>query len=426
MKILILGGGGREHALSWIISKSPLCSKLYISPGNAGTLQLGENIFLDFSEFSTIRDFVISEKIDLVIVGPEDPIVNGISDYFAAGPDLKNIPILAPSAKGAQLEGSKDFAKGFMKKYEIPTARYQTFMADQYEEAKEYLNNHKIPVVIKADGLAAGKGVTVCFNLQEALNALDEVFIQNRFGKAGAKVVIEEYLSGIEVSVFILTDGKNYVFLPEAKDYKRIGEGDTGPNTGGMGTVSPVPFADELFMEKAKSRIIEPTIRGLQSEGIQYKGFVFFGLMNVAGDPYVIEYNVRMGDPEAEVIIPRIDEDFLPLLLETAQGNLKTNKIKIKNKFAVTVMAVSGGYPGNFEKGKEIKGIDMVKEGIVFHAGTKLSDSKLLTSGGRVLCVTAVENSLELAIAKAYAGLDKIHFEGMYWRRDIGQELLPY
>jgi phosphoribosylamine--glycine ligase len=426
MNILILGSGGREHTLSWIISKSPLCAKLFIAPGNAGTGLIGENVQLNPVDFEKVKEFVLDQNINFVIVGPEDPIVNGISDFFEKDISLKTVAILAPSAKGAQLEGSKEFAKLFMQKYHIPTASYKSFVATNLDEALKYIEQHPMPVVIKADGLAAGKGVTIRNNVTEAKADIEELFLKNKFGVAGQKVVIEQFLSGIELSAFVLTDGKNYLMLPQAKDYKRIGEGDTGPNTGGMGCVSPVPFVDEAFQKKILDRIIEPTIYGLQKENISYKGFVFFGLINVDGEPFVIEYNVRLGDPETEVILPRIDEDLLPYLLSAAKGDLISKSIKIKPEYATTVMAVSIGYPEAYEKGKQITGLDQVNKGHVFHAGTKMSDQKLVTSGGRVLCVTSLDSDIKLALTNSYQQLDKIHFDNKYLRKDIGKDLFKY
>ena len=426
MKVLLLGGGGREHALAWLIAQSPLCEKLYVSPGNAGISEIATLVSVDPMKFDDVKDFVRANLIDLVVVGPEDPIVHGIADFFAHEESLKNVRILAPFSHGAMLEGSKDFAKSFMLENEIPTAAYKTFTADEYEKASSYIKSHPCPLVVKADGLAAGKGVTVCFSTGQAIEAIDELFLKNRFGTAGHKVVVEEYLDGIEMSAFVLTDGRNYAMLPEAKDYKRVGEGDTGPNTGGMGCVSPVPFADAVFMEKVRARIVEPTISGLNKAGITYRGFIFFGLMNVSGNPYVIEYNVRMGDPESEVVLPRINEDILPLLYGAAGGKLPKTNVSIKPEYAVTVMAVSGGYPGDYEKGKDISGLEDVADALVFHAGTKKSDGKVLTSGGRVLCITAFDSSLDGAMNKSYRELQKVEFDKKFFRPDIGKDLLKY
>lgn len=426
MNVLILGSGGREHALAWKISQSPLIEKLFIAPGNAGTRIHGTNLAIDSADFSSIADFALSQNIELIIAGPEDPIVRGIFDFFRTNEQLNQIKVLAPSARAAQLEGSKDFAKAFMNKYSIPTARHRTFVKEQLEVAKSYIKGHSLPVVLKADGLAAGKGVTVCFNREQALKALDEAFVADRFGQAGNKLVVEEYLEGIELSVFVLTDGIRYLMLPEAKDYKRIGEGDTGPNTGGMGSISPVPFADSLFMEKVKAQIIEPTLRGIQSEKLDYRGFVFFGLMNVKGSPYVIEYNVRLGDPETEAILPRIENDLLPFLFQAAIGKLSDSVLKFHKEYSATIMLVSGGYPGAFEKGKPILGLDSVRESNIFHAGTKCKDESVLSSGGRVLAVNSLADTLENALMKSYSSAAGIHFENMYFRKDIGNDLKAY
>ncbi len=424
MKVLIIGSGGREHALAWAVAQSPLLKKLYVAPGNSGTASLAENIELDINNFSQLTNFCCEKKIDLLVAGPENPIVNGLYDYFQTDPCVHQTAVLAPSAAAARLEGSKDFAKQFMKKYGIPTAAYRTFTKSQLREAKDYILKMGAPIVVKADGLAAGKGVTVATDTNTALSALDDVFVDEKFGDAGSKVVIEECLMGIEISVFVLTDGKNYVLLPEAKDYKRIGEGDTGPNTGGMGAVSPVPFADEAFMKKVKERIIEPTIEGLQAEKADYYGFIFFGLMNVKGDPYVIEYNVRMGDPEAEVVIPRVKTDLLELMLDTARGNLGNRKIELVPDFATTVMLVSKGYPGSYEKGKEISFTEENADSIIFHAGAKTSRSGLETSGGRVMGVTSLAPTLDGALRKSYHTAEGIEFDGKTFRGDIGRDLL--
>lgn len=426
MNILILGSGGREHAISWSISRSELCDKLLIAPGNAGTGIEGTNINIKPTDFEEVKYAVLQHHIELVIVGPEDPIVEGIYDYFIKTDALKDVLILAPSSVGAQLEGSKEFAKKFMERHNIPSAAYASFTSDQYVEAKDYLNKQPIPIVIKADGLAAGKGVTVAFERAEAEQALDDLFLNNKFGEAGSKVVIEEYLEGIELSVFALTDGKNYILLPEAKDYKQIGEGNTGPNTGGMGSISPVPFADESFMNKVTERIIKPTISGFQKENIDYKGFVFIGLMNVKGEPFVIEYNVRLGDPETEAILPRIDEDFLPYLIAAAKGELTDKTVKFKEEYSATVMLVSGGYPADYEKNKEILGLENVKNSSIFFAGAKLEESKTLTSGGRVLAVNSLANTLQEALDISYSNVSKITFDKMYYRKDLGKDLMEY
>ncbi|MFC2113973.1 phosphoribosylamine--glycine ligase [Bacteroidota bacterium] len=424
MNILVLGNGGREHAICWLISKSSYCTKLVIAPGNAGTAQLGQNININPSDFEAVKDLVNEHQIDLVVVGPEDPIVNGIYDFFKGDEELMNVPILAPSAAGARLEGSKKFAKEFMQRHHIPTAAYASFTSGQYAECRDYLAKQSIPIVIKADGLAAGKGVTVAFKREEAESAIDDLFLNNKFGEAGSTVVIEEFLEGIELSVFALTDGKSYVLLPEAKDYKQIGEGNTGPNTGGMGSISPVPFANKEFMQKVTDRVILPTIQGFQNEQIDYKGFVFFGLMNVKGEPYVIEYNVRLGDPETEAILPRIGEDILPYMLEAAQGKLNTSEIKITTDYSATVMLVSGGYPGDYEKGNEIKGLENVSGSTLFIAGAKTSGGKTITSGGRVLAVNSQADSLQAALDLSYKNAAMIQFDNMYYRRDLGKDLM--
>ncbi|RYD83119.1 MAG: phosphoribosylamine--glycine ligase [Sphingobacteriales bacterium] len=426
MNVLIIGSGGREHAIAWKIAKSELQPTLFIAPGNAGTATLGTNIPVKADDFAGIKNAVLANKIDFVFVGPDDPLALGIVDYFMDDEDLKNIPILGPPAAGAKLESSKDFAKQFMLKHDIPTAAYRSFTKEEKHAAYNYLEKNALPIVVKADGLAAGKGVAVCQSLDEAKNFLDDIWEHEKFGKAGSKVVIEQFLSGIELSVFVLTDGKNYILLPEAKDYKRIGEGDKGANTGGMGAVSPVPFADKTFMDKVRERIIEPTIKGLQSDEIPFRGFVFIGLMNVNGDPYVIEYNARMGDPETQVVFPRIKTDLLPLFIEAAGGNLNSIDIEIDERFATTVIATSKGYPEAAETGKEISGLDSIADSIVFHAGTKAHDGKILSSGGRVLAFTSYGNSLPEALDKSYDSLSKICFDGINFRRDIGKDLLQF
>ncbi|MEA3496463.1 MAG: phosphoribosylamine--glycine ligase [Bacteroidota bacterium] len=426
MNILVLGGGGREHAICWAIAKDSNQNKIFIAPGNSGTASLGENVELNPEDFSAIEKFVLQSKIELVIVGPEAPIVKGIYDFFKANKKLKDVLILSPSKEGSLLEGSKEYAKKFMIKHNIPTAAYQSFTKKEYEKAKKYLERHKIPVVVKADGLAAGKGVTVAESKEQALKALEELFLDDRFGEAGEKVVIEEFLDGIEVSIFVLTDGNNYVILPEAKDYKRIGEGDTGPNTGGMGAISPVPFATEEFLTTVKTKIIEPTIAGLKKDKIDYKGFVYFGLMNVSGNPYVIEYNVRLGDPEAEVILPRIDENILPLLKDAAKGELKPKKIQFVEDYSATLMLVSGGYPGSYEKEKVITGFEKVKDSIVFHAGAKAEGDKILSSGGRVLGITSLAKTLSEAVQLSLKNAENISFEKKNYRRDIGKDLMKF
>ena len=420
LNILLLGSGGRESALAWKIAQSPRLKKLYIAPGNGGTNLYGENVAISPLDFDTINKFVAEKSIDMIVVGNEDPLVAGIYDEFANKPGLL---VVGPSKAGAALEGSKDFAKQFMVENKIPTARYQSFTAKTVEEGKKFLATLKAPYVLKADGLAAGKGVLIIDNLDEACRSLEEM-LGGMFGKSSATVVIEEFLCGIECSVFVLTDGNGgYRILPVAKDYKRIGEGDTGPNTGGMGAVSPVIFANDEFMKKVEERIIKPTIKGLSDRGIVYRGFIFLGLINVEGEPMVIEYNVRMGDPETEVVMLRIDSDLIDLMEAAAKGNLGDKKLKINPKTAVTVMAVSKGYPGSYEKGKEITGLDQVTESTVFHAGTKKDGQLILTSGGRVLAVSSLGNSIDDALQKSYRSLEKIKFEGINFRRDIGRDL---
>jgi phosphoribosylamine--glycine ligase len=426
MNILLLGSGGREHALSWKIRQSKLCSKLYIAPGNAGTMAFGINLDIAPGDFKSIRKTCLKEKIDMVVVGPEEPLVNGIVDFFANDKSLSKIPVIGPCSTGAQLEGSKAFSKKFMLRYSIPTAAYHEFDLDNYAEGSAYLQNHALPIVLKADGLAAGKGVVICHSHVEAMAEFELMLQHNKFGEAGRKIVVEEFLDGIELSVFVLADGKNYLLLPEAKDYKQIGEGDTGPNTGGMGAVSPVPFADEEFMRKVEERVIKPTMEGLLKENIDYRGFIFIGLMKVGEDPYVIEYNCRLGDPETEVIIPRLKNDIVELFLAVAQQRLHDVVIEMDERVASTIMAVSGGYPGSYEKGFEITGLKKKypEDSFIFQAGTKLEGNKVLTSGGRVLCVTSFAQSIYEAVDKSREVLKEIDFEGMYYRRDIGYEFL--
>ncbi len=435
MKILILGSGGREHAYCWKISQSKLCSQLFIAPGNAGTAALGENIEININDFEEVKKVCLANKIEMVVVGPEEPLVNGIYDFFKSDKKLKDIIITGPSQTGAQLEGSKAFAKAFMQKYSIPTAGYKEFDISNFDEGLEYIRHHPLPVVLKADGLAAGKGVIICNNYVEALSEFELMIQQAKFGNAGKKVVVEEFLDGIELSVFVLTDGKNYVILPEAKDYKKIGEGDKGLNTGGMGAISPVPFATEHFMKKVTDRIIEPTIKGLQQDGIDYKGFIFLGLIKVAEEPMVIEYNCRMGDPETEVVLIRLQNDLVELLIAMDQQKLDTQKILIEKNNAVTVVAVSGGYPGSYEKEIPIefvylenpevrKHIDEGEGAFVFHAGTKNVNDKTVTNGGRVLAVSAMATGLGDAIELSKRILEEIFFEGMYYRGDIGYEFV--
>ena len=423
MKILVIGGGGREHAITQSIVKSKLCSKVFVLPGNAGTATIGENILGDVNDFNLIKNVVLSNQISVVFVGPEDPIVNGIYDFFKQDNLLKDILIIAPGKTAAQLEGSKDFAKVFMKKNKIPTAKYSTFSKDNIKEAYAFLEAMNPPYVLKADGLAAGKGVLIIDNLNEAKQELENMLINEKFGTASNRVVIEEFLDGIELSCFVLTNGKDYKILPLAKDYKKIGEGDTGLNTGGMGAVSPVPFVDEKFKMKLEEQIIKPTINGIQEEGMDYVGFVFIGLIKVNEEPYVIEYNVRMGDPETEVVFPRIQSDILELFLSLETEQFPLLDLKIDPRYASTIMLVSGGYPKAYEKNIPIAGLDDVKQSIVFHAGTKHLNNKIVTSGGRVLAITSFGDTINTATENSYEQIQKISFEGMYCRKDIGFDL---
>jgi phosphoribosylamine---glycine ligase len=428
MNILLLGSGGREHALSWKLTQSRHCSALFIAPGNAGTARCGTNLDLSPLNFEGIKQCCIKEKIGMVVVGPEEPLVKGIADFFASDPVLRGIPVIGPSAKGAQLEGSKAFSKKFMERHKIPTASYREFSSDNYAEGIAWLQQHPLPVVLKADGLAAGKGVVICQSTLEAVAEFELMIQGNKFGEASSKVVVEEFLTGIELSIFVLTDGKHFLVLPEAKDYKRVGEGDTGPNTGGMGAVSPVPFANAVFMDKITQRIIVPTVQGLAAEDIDYRGFIFIGVIKVGDEPFVIEYNCRMGDPETEVVMPRLTNDLVELFRAVAEQKLGDSIIGQLPQTACTIVAVSGGYPGSYEKGLPITGLDKLPEGpgdsLVFHAGTLVQDDAIVTNGGRILCITSIADTVYEAVDKSRDVLEKIYYEGIYYRRDIGYEFL--
>ncbi|WP_150452154.1 phosphoribosylamine--glycine ligase [Arenibacter lacus] len=423
MNILILGAGGREHTLAWKLKQSPKLNQLFVAPGNAGTAAIATNIPIGVSDFAAIKESVLAEKIDMVIVGPEDPLVKGVHDFFLADEDLKDIPVIGPQKEAATLEGSKQFAKEFMMRHQIPTAAYESFTADTLEKGYAFLETLTPPYVLKADGLAAGKGVLILNELQEAKDELKTMLVDAKFGNASTTVVIEEFLDGIELSCFVLTDGNNFKVLPTAKDYKRIGEGDTGLNTGGMGAISPVPFADNDFMSKVLERIVKPTVEGFKKDNLPYKGFVFIGLIKVGDDPKVIEYNVRMGDPETEVVIPRVKNDLVEVFQAVAEGTLDRIDLEIDERAATTVMAVSGGYPEAYAKGKEITGFDAVNDAVVFHAGTELKDGKVLTNGGRVLAVTAYGSDFKEALKKSYENMEKLQFDKMYYRKDLGFDL---
>lgn len=427
MNVLILGSGGREHAFAWKISQSPLCDNLFVAPGNAGTADLATNLPISYNDYDAVAKAILTHDIDLMLVGPEEPLVGGIVDYFEGRSGFSKLKIIGPGKDGAQLEGSKDFSKVFMHKYGIPTASSRTFTSETLAHGLEYLETHPLPIVLKADGLAAGKGVIIAEKHQEAEIAFKEMLVDGKFGTAGNKVVVEQFLKGIELSVFVLSDGENYKILPEAKDYKRIGENDTGLNTGGMGAVSPVVFADANFLRKVEEKVVKPTLAGLKAEGIKYVGFIFIGLMNVKGEPYVIEYNVRMGDPETEVVLPRIQSDFLILLSSAAKGTLQDIDIKISPQVAVTTVLVSGGYPEEYEKGKVITGDQKNEDVFLFHAGTTFNaDTEVVTNGGRVMALTGVANSLENAVHKSQRAAQAVQFEGKYFRHDIGMDLIRY
>jgi phosphoribosylamine--glycine ligase len=423
MNILILGSGGREHTFAWKIAQSPLCKKIFVAPGNSGTAAIATNVNMGVNDFDAIKELVLNERIDMVVVGPEDPLVSGIHDYFLNDDAIKHIAVIGPQKAAAKLEGSKEFAKEFLYRHNIPTAAYESFTKETVEKGYVFLETLKAPYVLKADGLAAGKGVVILNNLEEAKAELKSMLVDAKFGQASTKVVIEEFLDGIELSCFVLTDGKNYKILPTAKDYKRIGEGDTGLNTGGMGAVSPVPFATDAFLNKIEERIVKPTINGFKKDKLPYVGFVFIGIIKVGNDPKVIEYNVRMGDPETEVVLPRLKNDFVEILQAMANGTLDKINIEIDERAATTIMLVSGGYPEAYEKGKEITGIDTIEGSMAFHAGAQLQNGKVVTSGGRVMAITSYGNTYQEAIKKSYQNIEKLHFEKMNYRKDIGFDL---
>ena len=426
MNVLVLGSGGREHALSWKLAQSPKLSKLFVAPGNAGTTDIAENLNIDVNDFNGIKEAVLNNNIDLVIVGPEDPLVNGVVDFFLEDPEIQNIPVIGPQAEAAQLEGSKEYSKRFMQRNNIPTAGYESFTKENLQHGLTYLEPQTPPYVLKADGLAAGKGVVILNNLNAAKAELKAMLADSKFGKASSKVIIEEFMSGIELSVFVITDGKDYMILPEAKDYKRIGEGDTGLNTGGMGAISPVPFADEAFMKRVEEEVVIPTINGFKKEKLPYKGFVFIGLMNENGNPRVVEYNVRMGDPETEVVIPRLKSDLLNIMQAVAEERLGELEVEFEEKTATTVIMVSGGYPESYEKGKEIFGLDKTNGSIIFHAGTKTKNGKVITNGGRVIAVTSYGQDFNEALDLSYKNTDIIDWDKKYFRSDLGFDLQQY
>ena len=426
MNILLIGSGGREHAMAWKIAQSPLCDKFFVAPGNPGTAIIAENANIKADDFDSLGQFCKNNKVELLVVGPEAPLVKGIRDYFEGDPTLKDVLIVGPGKEGARLEGSKDFSKQFMLRNGIPTAKAKSFIVSELNQAFDYISTCKPPIVLKADGLAGGKGVVISLSQAEAKAVIKDMLVNKKFGEASDKVLIEEFLSGIELSVFVLTDGSDYVILPEAKDYKRIGEGDIGPNTGGMGAVSPVVFATPAFMAKVETQVVKPTIDALKKEGIDYKGFIFVGLMNVGGQPFVIEYNARMGDPETQAVMPRIQSDLVELLVAAAKGELKGKTVDIDPNYAVTVAMVSGGYPGDFEKGKVISGLNGSADSLIFHAGTKADNGRIVTEGGRVIAVTGKGGTLEEARKRAYASVSEITWDGLYFRKDIGMDLLNY